>query len=212
MDAAPVDMHVLAYSGKSDWLEQALASLEYEPCNVQIVHGGFDGHIGLARAHAFSLGSAEYVSWCDDDDWVLPGALHACLGYLEGHYGCVGVYTDYYVVDELGEVIGEKRKGDWSPIKQLTSATEVLHLHVMRRAAVMAHLAELIHWPTYEEYVLCGLLAGHGYWRHIPVFGYAKRLRPRAVSSQRLATPKLWRQAVRRVTPTLIEAKKTYGH
>lgn len=206
-----VDVHVLAYSGKADWLGRCLGSLEHEPCRVQVIHGGFDGHIGAARAHAFTLASAPYVSWVDDDDWVIPGLIGACVGYLNAHYGCVGVYTDYYVVDELGEVVGECCKGAWDPLKQLVSPVEVLHLHVTRRAPVMNYLEELQNWPTFEEYVLLGLLAGHGYWHHLPIIGYCKRRRPSAVSSMRLATPALWKAAVRRVAPVLLEAKKRYA-
>lgn len=206
-----VDMHILRYSGEPDWFDQCMVSLDDEPCITHVIEGGFDGHIGAARAHAFTLGDAEYVSWTDDDDWVIPGAMNACLSYLDEHPDCVGVYTDYYIIDEGGEIIEECRKKPWNPRAQLCRLTEVLHLHVMRRAAVMLYLDELKNWPTYEEYVLLGLLAAHGYWHHIPIIGYAKRKRPRTVSSMRLATKGLWPAAVRRVVPTLMEAKKRYG-
>lgn len=206
-----VDLHILSYSAPADWLSQCVLSVDSEPCTVLVHSGDFDNHIGAARAHAFTFGNAPYVSWADDDDWVEPGAMAQCIEYLDTHPDCVGVYTDYYVVDEAGELIEERIKRPWNPLRQLCNLTEVLHLHIMRREPVMRYLDELKRWPTYEEYVLLGLLAGHGRWHHLSIMGYAKRKRPRSVSSMRLATSELWKGAVQRVTPVLMEAKKTYG-
>lgn len=204
------DIHVLLYSGKPDWAALCLDSLASEPCAIHIVHGGYDGHIGAARAHAFQLGCAEYVTWADDDDWVEPGAMAQCIEYLDRHPECVGVYTDYYAIDEDGKMIKEHPQNAWNPLRQLCSLTEVLHLHVMRRAPVMQYLDELKNWPTFEEYVLLGLLSQHGDWHHIPTMGYAKRKKPKTVSSMRLATQDLWHRAVKRVAPALLDAKKRH--
>lgn len=38
---------------------------------------GVDGHIGQARAHGFAQGRAPYVTFVDDDDYVLPHAFRA---------------------------------------------------------------------------------------------------------------------------------------
>ncbi len=70
-----IDVHVLTHSGtRRDWLEQCLASLEPEPCNVFVVRG-VEGHIGQGRADGYSRGAAPYVAFVDSDDYVLPGAF-----------------------------------------------------------------------------------------------------------------------------------------
>lgn len=201
-----VDVHVLSYLGHREWLEQCLGSLAEEPCTVHLVAGGFPGSIGAARAFAFGLGASDLVSFVDDDDFVEPGAMQACIDYLDGHPDCVGVYTDVEHLHPAGRRDRE-RKGPWCPLRQLTYCPEITHLKVMRRSAVMACLSELALWPTYEEYVLCGLLAGYGRWAHVPIIGAVKRCKPAASSSMRLASNDLWRRAVARVTSTLISAK-----
>jgi hypothetical protein len=204
---ARVDVHVLAYLGHSEWLAQTLASLADAPCRVWLVDGGWPDHIGQGRAYAFGFGAAEYVSFLDDDDNALPGALAACVAHLDAHPGDVGVYTDLERLhpDGLREVV---EKPPWDPIRQLTSPNEITHLKVMRRALVMRHLDELRQWPTWEEFVLCGLLAADGHWHHLPIVGAVKRARPAAESSQRLTTPGLLEQAVRRIAPGLMAARR----
>lgn len=200
---ARVDVHVLSFLGRPDWLEQTLASLAAEPCRVWVIEGGFPGHIGAARAFAFGFGEAEYVSFLDDDDYALPGALATCVDHLDAHPDSVGVYTDLERLfpDGRREVV---RKPPWHPLRQLTSPNEITHLKVMRRALVMRHREELSQWPTFEEFVLCGLLATDGPWHHLPIVGAVKRARPAAETSMRLAVPGLLDRAVRRIAPGLM--------
>jgi hypothetical protein len=81
------------------------------------------------------------------------------------------------------------------------------HLKVMRRSAVMPYLDELAKWPTWEEYVICGLMSERGYWHHLPLVGAVKRVKPTSESSMRLATKPLWLAALRKVTRPLMQAK-----
>jgi hypothetical protein len=202
-----IDVHVLSYLGNLDWLEQCLQSLTSEPCATHLVIGGFPGSIGAARAFAFTLGTAEYVCFMDDDDYVLPGIMQMCLEYLDQHPDCVGVYTDTEHLHENGHRSVEKKGRPWKPVRQLLYAPEVTHLKVMRRSAVMPYLNELAKWPTWEEYVICGLMAELGYWHHLPVVGAVKRVKPSSESSMRLATGELWKNAIRKVTKFLMQAK-----
>lgn len=202
-----VDVHVLHYSGPRRWADQALESLRDEPCRIWLVEGGFPDSIGAARAFALTLGAGEYCSFIDDDDYVVPGAMQACIDYLGAHPECVGVYTDLEHLHANGQRDREL-KGPWRPLRQLTYCPEVTHLKVMRRSAVEPFLDDLARWPTYEEYVLCALMVELGEWAHLPIVGAVKRFKPASRSSMRLATPALWRQAVARVTPALMAAHR----
>lgn len=206
----PCDTHVLAARGNAQWLAEALDSLMGEPTHVHLIEGGFPGNIGAARVHGFRQGAAPYVSFLDDDDRLLPGIMAQCIAYLDTHPACVGVYTDRLCRFADG-TLTERRTGPWNPRHQLCDAGIVTHLKVMRRALVEQYLADLPLWPTYEEYVLCGLLAAHGPWYHMPLLGAVKRERRPGESLQpadstRLSTPGLQQRAVARVAPVLLTA------
>lgn len=204
---ARVDVHVLSYLGNLSWLQQTLDSLLKEDVNIYLVMGGFPGHIGKARAFAFTLGSAEYVSFVDDDDYLLPNSLQPCLDVLDESPLVVGVYTDTVYVREGGKrkQVFEK-KHPWCPLQQYKTIAEITHLKVMRRSVVEKYLDELENWPTWEEYVLCGLMANDGDWVHLPIQGAIKRSRSIASSSSRLATPELTAKARKRVEGALKSA------
>jgi hypothetical protein len=174
----PVDTHVLVYHSRQRkaWLEQCLASLENEPTNVLVLDHPTNS-VGEARAIAMREGDAPYLSFVDDDDWVMPGAFAACLAPLEADNGLVGAYTDFTDVDaDTGKILRPYVKGAWSPRHQLTRPFEVLHVHVYRRAPSMRYLDEMSGWITLEESLLMGLLVQHGDWIKVDFDGYRKRL------------------------------------
>ena len=79
-----IDVHVLTYSGtRKDWLDQCLASLAREPLVTVHVLEGDEGNVGAGRARAYQLGTHPYVSYVDSDDYILPGAIDACLEGLQ---------------------------------------------------------------------------------------------------------------------------------
>lgn len=51
------------------------------PVNVHVLDGVY-GHLGEARKRGYSMGSAEYVTHVDDDDWVDPEAFAVLAGLL----------------------------------------------------------------------------------------------------------------------------------
>lgn len=201
---ARVDTHILHFSGKIAWLKQCIDSLKPEPTNVQLVVGGFPGSIGQARAYAFTLGSAEYVSFIDDDDYILPWAMQQCVDYLDASPDCVGVYTNRYHLHEDGRMDPEYLR-PWHWRRMYSRISEVTHLKVMRRSAVMPYLDELKNWPTWEEYILCCLATQHGRWHHLPIFGAVKRYNDPRKSSIRLSQGNLTQKAKQFALATLIK-------
>lgn len=93
---AQVDCHVLTCGHtKQEWLDRCLNSLESEPCNVFVIRG-VDGHIGQGRAFGYSQGSAPYVTFVDDDDYVIAGVIGACLTALNNYDAVVTKeYVEY---------------------------------------------------------------------------------------------------------------------
>lgn len=171
----PVDTHVLLYHSRSrkEWLDQTLASLEGEPTNILLVDHP-SSSVGLARAFALGEGKAPFLSFVDDDDWVMPGAFQACLDRITD--GVVGAYTDFSDVGvETGKVLKKYHKLPWCPRHQQTHPFEVLHVHVFRREPTLKYLNEVAQWPTLEESLLMGLLVQDGDWIKVDFDGYRKR-------------------------------------
>lgn len=130
-----IDIHVLTHSGtRDDWLEQCLSSMRDQPCTVHVVSGE-EGHIGQGRAAGFSLGEHPYVGYVDSDDYVLPGAMAACLSALTHH---AAVCTD-----EIATV------GDVEVAQH-----SLHHLYVARREAVLPLLPSIAQLNHHPEAVL----------------------------------------------------------
>lgn len=75
-----LDVHVIACTAPPDWLAQCLASIEVAIAEARFpvkLHRivGEQGHIGRGRAKGYSFGWYPYVTFVDDDDYVLPHAF-----------------------------------------------------------------------------------------------------------------------------------------
>jgi len=76
-----IDVHVLVSpSTPKAWVLQCLDSISLaisqSPVPVQLfVQAGVDGHIGKGRWLAYQQGSAPYVTYVDDDDYIEPSAF-----------------------------------------------------------------------------------------------------------------------------------------
>ncbi|XQA72079.1 hypothetical protein ACM9XA_11310 [Xanthomonas sacchari] len=76
-----LDVHVLTLPGLPDaWIEQRRASIAAAveaagyPVTIHEVDG-IDGHLGQSRERGYSLGTAEYVTHVDHDDYVHADAF-----------------------------------------------------------------------------------------------------------------------------------------
>ena len=131
---AQVDCHVLTCSHtKQEWLDRCLKSLESEPCNVFVIRG-VDGHIGQGRAFGYSQGSAPYVTFVDDDDYVIEGVIGVCLAALNDYSAVV---TKEYV-----------EYADGSRYRMPVSNH---HLVVYRRSDIALLLADIASMPYRSE-------------------------------------------------------------
>lgn len=199
-----IDTHVLSYLEDAQSLESTLQSLRTEPTNVYVIIGGFQNSIGAARAFAFTQGSCEFVTFIDDDDKVSPGIYSRCLVELKNNRKHCGVYTDTAHFHQNSSSFNIEKKGDpWDPFRQLFYCPEITHFKLMRRSCVMPFLQTIAKFPTYEEYVLCGLITSYGPWLHIPVVGAYKKFKRPEDSSMRLVQSNLWKRAFSTVEPVL---------
>lgn len=79
-----LDVHMIVSSTtKKEWADQALDSVAeaIEACPYKVnfyVVDGVEGHIGQGRQAGYDKGSARYMTYVDDDDYVEP-EMFACL-------------------------------------------------------------------------------------------------------------------------------------
>ena len=144
----PVDVHILTLPERTHWLEECLVSLTNEPINIHLV-GGVHHHVGKGRIQGFSQGTAEWVSFVDDDDLVLPGAFLAIESAIEEFPEARAVFTREELINDQGAVIKEAR-----PIPDRFNKPHLFsllrwdhHLMVFHRETLQPYLKDLEHFP-----------------------------------------------------------------
>ena len=90
-----IDVHIIVRTVTNPkWVEQAIASIPTDICNIYIIDGA-DGTdtTTINRIKGFKKGTAKYVSFVDDDDYVLNGAFERCFKFLEDNPEIAAVGT-----------------------------------------------------------------------------------------------------------------------
>lgn len=65
----------------------------------------------FARNSGAAVARGTYLAFLDDDDWILPGALHSFRQLVEQHPNAAWLYGGIRVVDERGTVLAEINSG-----------------------------------------------------------------------------------------------------
>lgn len=84
-----VDVHVIILDRTpKDWVKQCIESIHaaarFSPFMVHLFTvEGVLGHIGVGRAKGYALGNSPYVTYVDDDDYLIPEAFHEMSEALE---------------------------------------------------------------------------------------------------------------------------------
>jgi glycosyltransferase involved in cell wall biosynthesis len=199
-----IDLHIPA---SPDWprhlLERAIASTKGEPVNVRVVP--YTGSLGASRAHGYHHGTAPYVAFLDADDELIPGGLAALAAILDADPSLCGAYgaEERIWPDGRTEQRSDQR---WTPIAQLTRSSAMHGAILMRRSAVMPHLAETAKLPVRSNRLLRGLVTQHGPWQACQVPSYRWHLRDGSLRTQ--PAPGIDTAITRRLTPILMAAHK----
>lgn len=169
-----LDVHILTLdSTKPEYLEQALESIKVaaERCTMDVgvnVVEGVPNHLGLSRKKGYSVGTAEYVTHVDHDDWIHEDALAKVEQALTEHKP-EGLTTGEFLVGA----------------KHIPRPTHPHHLAVFRREWL-----EKQEYEQYEFYVDHYLVAMSDAI-HIPECLYYHRVDPSSASRvQRSTFPK----------------------
>lgn len=175
-----VDVHVAHLPGEHQgWWNTCETSLAQH--NVCIHHiDGIIGDIRQTRYNGFLCGDAEYVSFVDPDDVVLPESFAVLEAALDNSPLACGAYSLSEMMTERGEVkelIHPYRK--YTPSYLNHHMLEIHQLVVMRRSHVLQIMKE--HYDTippmgYTEIVLYALMAEQADWVAVNHVGYQWRM------------------------------------
>ncbi len=86
------DVHVIVNPDYREYHDQCLRSLLEEPIHLHQIPFT-KGNIGVGRYNGFNSGHAEFVSFVDDDDYVIPGIFEKCYRALDENPDAIGVVT-----------------------------------------------------------------------------------------------------------------------
>jgi len=167
-----IDVHIIERDDPNEeWLRQALNSIPQEICTTHCFKAGGKS-IAENRVAGFALGTKKYVSFVDDDDYVLAGTFERCLAFLEAdpHYAAVGSFEQ---ISSGGEIISpdidrlcRKDKNHWDMLH---------HIIVFRRDKVEKYL-HVMKDKKFCEYNLKQAMKDDGHLAKIlPIVGYVWR-------------------------------------
>ncbi len=99
---------IVVDGGSTDRTLEIVAS--YDDPRLRLVHqldneGKLPGAINLGMAES----RGQFLTWIQDDSWFEPQAVETMLAYLRAHAEVALVYTDYWDVDEQGQLLQYQR-------------------------------------------------------------------------------------------------------
>jgi len=120
----------------------------------------------LKAAHAMCSGT--HTGWVDSDDLLSPTALEETAGFLDANPTAGLVYTDYLVIDALGNVkgIGQRSQIPYSKNRLLIDFM-TFHFRLMRTDAYLAAGGIDPSMELAEDYDLCLRLSEITQIRHL---------------------------------------------
>lgn len=165
------DLHVIVCPYcRPEWVDELMDDLREQPVNLHLPPC-VAGNVGASRALGFAMGTAEYVSFADPDDRIMPGAVSACIEELDADSSLGAVFTGEQVVNERLEPI---RRADISPYlraQHLASPSHVHGLIVIRRSQVEPLLDSLALLRVIPEWYLTLSIAKTAMLARVPVVG-----------------------------------------
>lgn len=182
-----VDVHILHMPNENPvWWEICKNSLANEPVNIYNVMGTY-GDLRDSRTRGFNEGTAEYVSFVDPDDSIIPGVFEKCIAALDANPGICGVYTLSNIIKWVnGKDVITSQIHPYRPWKRARSPMllEIHQLVVMRRELLIPTINE--HYlnipkmlPT--ELWMYWALAQRAPWLALDLVGYNWRDNPYGV-------------------------------
>lgn len=132
------DVHVIVSPQYEQYHEQCFDSLKDEPINLYKIPA-VDGDIGQGRYQGFHSGSGEYVSFVDDDDYIVPGTYQKLIDLLDANPDAIGAFCkEQTLVDDEIVTPAYRKLDDDYPWWKLFM--HIHHIVIFRRELVMPYV------------------------------------------------------------------------
>ena len=149
---------------------------------VRVVTAPHQGRVAALKA-AIAETNGTYLGWVDSDDLLAPTALAETVAILETEPDVGLVYTNYYDINETGDIIGfgYRTNVPYSKERLLTNLM-TFHFRLMRRSLfeTVGGIDEKFQYA--EEYDLCLRLSEITQVRHLKKWLYYYRSNPDSIS------------------------------
>lgn len=96
---------IVVVDGSTDETPSILSS--YTDPRMQVVYHEKNCSLPVSLNTGFANTKGEYLTWTSDDNWYAPNAIEEMVSYLEHHPEVGLVYTNYWLVSNTGECVGE---------------------------------------------------------------------------------------------------------
>jgi len=184
-----IDCHLVTSPGeREDWRAAALASLAAEGLAPRVLEATGNAAQSRRVALATAPPQATYVTWCDPDDVVTPGALDAVRRTMQAQPGA-GLYCTFeHYIDERGERIGSQAADLIATPRSIAAHPLTAHHLLVIRADLLPRLLPgMARHATGEGWYLAAAAAALGGVVRVPSWGYSWRQRPDIATSSSVA-------------------------
>jgi len=110
---------IVINDGSTDRTEEI--ALSYLPAGVVYAFNSENRGIGYTRAKGVKLAKGDYIGFCSADDKLNPNFIEAMLSYAKSYPNSI-LYSDYELIDENGNKVGEARSPDFENYSEFVNA------------------------------------------------------------------------------------------
>ena len=167
------DVHVIVNPKYRQYHGECWLSLWLEPITLHYIPAT-EGHIGIGRYNGFNSGICEFVSFVDDDDYVIPGIFDKCYQALDANPDAIGVVTkeQRLVNGELQEPNQIDLNTHW-----VSYFKSMHHILMFRRERILPFVELIKDCNTGEiAYLLIEVLAAGNQFCLVDEVGYVWRI------------------------------------
>ena len=133
------DVHVIEWGPYARYHEQCYDSLKDEPITLHRIPA-VEGDTAIGRWKGYRSGNAEFVSFVDDDDYVIPGVYERCIKALDEDKRKIGVHTREWHLRGDRMTLSDIPDPEWPWYRYFFY---VHHVVVYRREWVMPYVDEV---------------------------------------------------------------------
>jgi glycosyltransferase involved in cell wall biosynthesis len=142
--------------GSTDASPQIARKYAQQDSRIQFIAAPHAGRQYALRSAITSNNSYNYLAWVDSDDYIAPETLANTVAVLDKHPQAGMVYTNHWIVDEQGKVLGlgARCQIPYSPNRLLIDFM-TFHFRLIRREIYDLVGGIDLEFPQAQDYDIC---------------------------------------------------------